>query len=461
MVTWDDENAAHLLSRAGFGGDDKDVSKYTRLGMAQSVEILVSQNGVSSKGPGKADNDKDDRAALQAWWAKRLVKASTRRLQEKMCLFWHDHFASSASVVKNNLWMSKQNALFRLYGLGSFHTLCVEVTRDPAMLEFLDGKTSTVLKPNENYGRELMELFVLGVTDLNGNDNYNQTDVEELTRACTGFQIVSDTGTFVPARWDSGNKTLFAGKAWQAGPAALGIVDAAQQPLPAATNAIDKLFAHRDSDGQLTMPRFLAKKLWEWFGYPAPTKALLDELTGPFIAGGFVIRDLLRSIFTHDEFYTDAAKRSSIKNPVEFTMHAIRALRGKTNAKTLSDYMTEMGMELFEPPSVNGWANGLAWMSSGQFLARLQFAQALAAGRDSYLKLTPKKVINPRATSAAEVTDELLGKLGIASRVPADARQAIVDYFEGATNFLDEEVLERKVRGAVVLALGLPEFHIH
>lgn len=460
MAVWNEENVAHLLSRAGFGGTDKDVTKYLRYGQAVAVDRLVDVKGSPSKGPGKGDFDKEDLSALRAWWIKRMVKASTRRVQEKMCLFWHDHFATGVDVVKNNLWMAKQNALFRLYGLGSFRTLCIEVTRDPAMLDFLDGRISTALKPNENYGREVQELFVLGVSDLNGVDNYTQTDVEEITRALTGFEIVADVGTFNPARFDGGNKTLYAGKSYQAGPANLGVVDAAQIPL-ATNNVIDALFAHRDSDGELTMPRFLAKKMWEYFAYPGPSKALIDELTPGFVAGGFVIADLLRAIFNHDEFYSDAAKTQSVKNPCEFAVHAIRALGAGTNAKGLPDHFEEMGMSLFEPPGVNGWAQGKSWLASGQFLARVNFAQALAAGRSSELKLTPKKVIDTKLTSAAAVTDQLLGRLGIASHVPPGARQAIIDYFEGATDFTNSTVLEKKVRGAVVLALALPEFQIH
>src|SRR5690606_5420890 len=126
MVVWDAENAAHLVSRAGFGGDTRDVEKYVRYGQVTAVEKLVTVKGTGAKGPGKSGNaaqNPDDLRALKTWWAKRMVKATSRRLQEKMCLFWHDHFACSASMVKNNLWMAKQNALFRRYGLGAFKTL--------------------------------------------------------------------------------------------------------------------------------------------------------------------------------------------------------------------------------------------------------------------------------------------------------------------------------------------------
>jgi uncharacterized protein (DUF1800 family) len=470
MVVWDEENAAHLLSRAGFGSDPKESAKYAKLPQSFAVDLLVNVKESTTRGPGKSGadaTDADDRAALKAWWAKRMVKARSRRLQEKMCLFWHDHFASSLSVVKNNLYMAMQNATFRYVGLGSFHTLVFEITRDPAMLDFLDLKLSTKTKPNENYGRELMELFVLGVKDLLGVDNYTQDDVEQITKALTGWQIVNDVGSFTDSRHDHGNKTLFAGKSYQAGPADLGVVDPAGVLLAPSTNVIDALFAHRDSTGALTMPRFLGKKLWEWFAYPNPSTTLVDEITAAFIANpsgdpkGFVIRDLLRSIFMHDEFYSAQAKTSSVKNPCEFVFHAIRATKSKTNGNVLPDHLEAMGMDLFDPPGVNGWNHGLPWMASGLFLARIKFAQALAAGRTSDLKLTPTKVIDRNATNAADVTDEILAKLGMTAYVPAGARQALIDYFEGATSFVDVDTLERKVRGAIMLALSLPEFQVH
>jgi hypothetical protein len=110
---------------------------------------------------------------------------------------------------------------------------------------------------------------------------------------------------------------------------------------------------------------------------------------------------------------------------------------------------------------VNGWSNGLAWLSSGQFLARFHFAQALAAGRDKTFKITPTKLFSVASTSAGEVVDSLLAKLRLSASVPSGVRQELVDYFEGATNFTDPAVIERKVRGAIYLMLTLPEFHVH
>jgi uncharacterized protein (DUF1800 family) len=460
MVVWNEENVAHLLARAGFGGSDRDVKKYLRLGQATAVEKLIGITGSSAKGPGAPDDDPDDRARLKAWWAKRMVKASSRRVQEKMCLFWHDHFASNLSTVNNNLRMALQNRTFRLYGLGSFRTLVHQVTKDAAMLDFLDGDRNKKGKPNENYARELMELFTLGVSDRNGIDNYTQTDVQELARCLTGFTIQNDVGVFDPTRFDAGTKTLFAGKSYQA-TGNIGVEDGNGNLLPPAQNLIDVLFTHKDSDGAFTMPRFIGGKLWEAMAYPAPSKALLDEVTGPFISGGFVIKDLLRAMFLHDEFYSEAAKTSSVKNPCEFAFHAARAFLAKTNGTTLPALLEDMGMDLFEPPTVNGWNTGLAWLSSGQFMARLQFAQTLAASSDKALMLVPSKLYDPAAPTAASVVDGLLGRLGIAARVPPAVRQRIVDYVAAGNPFTDPLLIQAKVRGAVALILALPEASIH
>src|SRR5262249_20939988 len=158
--------------------------------------------------------------------------------------------------------------------------------------------------------------------DVNGVENYTQADVTNMARALTGFQIDPDTnlGYFAPSRWDGGSKTLFAGKSFQA-TGALGVLDAPQAPPPPGPHLLAILLTHQDSDGELTAPRFLARKLWEYFAYPEPSKTLLSELTPGFIAGGFVVGDLLSAIFLHEEFYSDRAKTGTVKNPCEYAFH--------------------------------------------------------------------------------------------------------------------------------------------
>ncbi len=478
MPAWNEENVVHLLNRAGFGPDTRDVARFLKYGHAVAVEKLLAKPR-NVRGPGKADNDAVDRAKLRQWWIKRMFKASSDRLVEKMTLFWHDHFATNIDQVQVNSWMAQQNRVLRFFGLGSFKTLVLEVTRDPAMLEYLDGRRNRLGRPNENYGRELQELFTLGVVDVQGADNYTQADVTQISRALTGFVTTTngstDEGWFDKTRFDGGNKTLYAGKPWQR-TGNLGVVDGptpqspplAQTLLPPDRNVLDAILAHKDTRGKPTALYFIARKLWEWLAHPAPSLALLDAVCAPFVdgngdllGGDFQVRDLLRQIFLRDEFYSDEAKTSSVKNPCEYVCAAIRATRAGTNATLLPDQLAEMGMDLFAPPTVNGWSNGLAWTSSGLFLARLQFAMSLAAGRDSTMRLNPARVVSTRTTTSDQAVDQILAALHVASRVPPAARQALVDYFAGQTNFADPAVLDEKVRGAIYLALALPEAHVH
>ncbi len=464
MVVWDEENVVHLLSRAGFGAKPSDVSKFLKRGQALTVEILAGQKPSKAKGPGKPTNDRAELRKLSSWWCKRMEKQNARRLQEKMVLFWHDHFATQFSVVKNVRQMAYQNRTFRQFGMGDMRTLVHEVTRDAAMLDFLDGKTNKANSLNENYGREVLELFVLGVFSFDGSEeNYTQDDVIAVARSMTGFQIDDkDVGFFNPGRWDDDPKTVFAGKPFEA-TGIFGVEDGSGSLLPPATNIIDVIFSHEDSSGNLTMPRYIGKKLWEYLAYPNPSAALIDSITTDFRAGGaFVISDLLRAIFLSDEFYSTEAKSSSVKNPCEFLFGAMRGLEAKSKHDLTPNALEDMGMELFEPPSVNGWNNGLPWLSTGQTLARYEVGQAIAAGRDKNLiLLKPSKIIPKDATTEEEVVDEILSRLGVAGKTPAGTRQALIDYFEGQNDFDDDDVVETKVRGAIALALQLPESNIH
>jgi uncharacterized protein (DUF1800 family) len=472
------ENALHLLRRAGAGHKGLDLKRFSKLDRDRAARRLIEVDPILRPGP------KRDMDAYQAWWLRKM-RLSGQALREKMTLFWHDHFAVSQLAIgfaQSEFYtdlMRRHIQKLRFYGMwdpagrrggGTFRNLLFEVTRDPAMLYFLNGNLNTAYSPNENYGRELMELFTLGVKDLNGQPNYTQQDVVEISRALTGFD---DVGGFVGARFDSGMKTLFAGKPFEAS-GNLGVVVPVgyatpefQVPLPPERNVLDILLAHRDSDNRPTAARFISKKLWEWFAYPAPDKALVDELADAFVASNYTVSELLRAIFTHDEFYSDRAKISTVKNPVEFALQTIRALHVSTRSPTLAHHVGEMGMELLAPPTVDGWRSGPSWVAAGPWLARLQFAQRLAAGREwrEGYKFNPMTFIPEGATDPAQVIDAFIEQLGVRidPSIESTVRDALVQYFEGANDFSDPEsdAVQRKVRGLVVLLLTLPEFHVH
>jgi uncharacterized protein (DUF1800 family) len=457
--------AAHLLRRAGFGaqpGEAQQLAGRTRLAVVQ--QLLGSKTRRSRPPAGKHD-DFDSLRKIQRWWLSQM-RSPKWRLHEKLTLFWHDHFPSSAGVIFNHSWMATQNALFREHCLGSFRDLAFLVTRDAAMLEYLDGFTNRAENPNENYARELMELFVLGREDLLGQPNYTQEDVVELARAVTGFGLLykknrrTDTVILRPYEFDAGVKTLFAGKPYEA-TGNLGVEDADGNPFPPNLNVIDLLFTHTDSEGRPTAARFLCKKLWEWFAYPAPDLALVDELADAFVASGYVIRPLVQAILTHDEFYTERAMTSTAKTPVDFALQAILALGVSTTLAELAGSLDRMGMSLFNPPSVNGWNHSEAWLATSRYRERFSLAQAIASGRSKKeYKLKPERLLDQTASTTAQIVDGMLARLGVLN-VPAASRQALIDYVDGGIALGDDDWLEVKFRGLLVLILTLPEFQVH
>lgn len=476
-----ERDAVHLLNRAAFGPTKNDLKVLPRKTREEAVESLLPRpkgrkNGKKGKprkvkrirGPAGKKNSFDDLMKLSAWWLKRMTSRRSR-VVEKMALFWHDHIPSSYDVVENVGFLAEQNGMFRQHALGSFRDLLLDVTRDPAMLDYLDGFRNRRGSPNENFARELMELFCLGPVDVNGVANYTQTDVVEMARATTGFawdnhdsrkrKIIVRSGLF-----DDSQKTLFAGKPFEAsgmlGVMSTGGVKNPSIPLQQSQNVIDILLTHRDSEGRPTAARFMARKLWEWFAYPDPPLALVDELADVFVQGGYSLRDLMAAILKHDEFYTAQAREASAKMPVEFVLQALGAMGAKAKMNELAERLSGMGMELLNPPGVNGWNHGEAWLSAGRFRARMQFAQDLASSRekkDPYRykasKLVPKGVVG-----APELVDAISDRFHI--QLPAATRDLLIQYVGTTIDPKDHDWLERKFKGLLLLAMTSPEFQV-
>jgi uncharacterized protein (DUF1800 family) len=381
-------------------------------------------------------------------------------LQEKMVLFWHNHIPTSISVISRLDALAEQLAKYRMYGLGSFRELVYQVTRDRAMLDFLDGRRSKVGEVNENYARELMELFTLGPVDDDGVPNYTQDDVVEMARALTGFtwdwKDKKQTVYLSSSRFDDGQKLLFAGRS-NAMAGMLGVEHADGAPFAPATNVLDALFSHRDSQGRPTLARFLVRKLWAWFATPDAEDTLVDELSDVFVASDYDIGALLQALLTHDAFYGEEARSSTTKMPVEFVVQASLALGAKPKLKEMWRSLREMGMELLDPPGVEGWQHGAAWVATSRYLARLQLAQSLASGRSGkdLFRFKPKL---PKEASVSGLVDDALGRLAL--EVSEATRQQLIAHL-GEGELGSEEWYEMKYRGLFALLLSLPEFQVH
>jgi uncharacterized protein (DUF1800 family) len=453
-------DAWHLLRRAGFGGSAREVETLARLSRAEAVDALLDVPRSAARGPApRAAVSGRELQKLKAWWLRRMAKPR-ERLREKMVLFWHDHFPSSGVLVRRPDAIAEQNATFRACALGSYRELLHRVTRDRAMLEYLDGRRSQRGAVNENYARELMELFTLGPRDDDGFENYGQSDVHQLARALTGF-MVNDVRKkpFVLVasnRFDAARKRIFSGRA-AALDGNLGVEGEDGTELPPEQNVLDALFAHRDVQGRPTLARFLVRKLWAWFASPEPDEAVVQELAQAFVAGGYLTSELLRALFVHDAFYAEATRGATSKTPVDFAVQAVLALEAEADWRRVPPFLAQMGMDLFEPPGVEGWPQGEAWLASSRYLARMSLAQALASGRGEQDGFTFRPRL-PEGATPASLVDGALAQLGL--EVGAGTRARLVDYVSGG-EFGTERWYETKLRGLYALLLSLPEFQIH
>ncbi len=453
-----ERDAWHLLRRAGFGAHARDVAEFAVLSRAAAVDALLAVQPSAARGPGAFTFGTAALERLQVWWLRRM--ASPRyRLQEKMVVFWHDHFPSGVAVINRIEALAEQNAMFRLHGLGPFRTLLHQVTRNRAMLEYLDGRRNRRGAVNENYGRELMELFTLGPWDDDGHDNYQQIDVRGMARALTGFtydDIKKPIAYMSADRFDALTKVVFLGRASQVR-GNLGVEYEDGTLFPPDTNVLDALFTHRDAQGRPTLARFLVRKLWAWFAAPEVAGPVLAELSAAFVASGYVVSELLRGLLTHDAFYAEDARTSTAKTPVDFALQALLALGVKTNWRELPRFLAQMGMTLFDPPGVEGWQHGPAWLATSRYLSRMELAQAIASGRSGKDGFTFKPVV-PAGATPTSLVDVALAQLGL--EVPTATRQLLIAYVSGG-EFGSQSWYEMKLRGLYALLLSLPEYQVH
>ncbi|MCE9638293.1 MAG: DUF1800 domain-containing protein [Planctomycetes bacterium] len=442
MIDWTYDSAAHLLRRAGFGAPRKEVAAALKRGQVRTVDSLLKFKPSSDR-----FSKLGDTADATRWWLARMASGKAP-LHEKLVLFWHGHFATTAAKVEDITMLSSQNAMFRRLAKASFRELLTAVSQDPAMIFFLDNIDNHKDAPNENYARELMELFSLGVVDLDGNANYTQNDVRELARCFTGWSTSNRRFFFDRNDHDIGVKTV------------LGLQVAGNEDAQAV---IAHLAASR------TCALFIAKKLWTFFAYPNPERALLDDLADVYLAGDTSIEALLRAIFLRDEFYSARARTEHVSSPVEFTVGALRTLGAKVRYDDLPYRLSDMGQELFNPPNVAGWPGGLSWMNSVTRFHRMRTTWDIVSGRakDATFRPDVTQFVTklPRGAGAAQTLDRIVETLGVAAT--ETTKDELVAYMntqaEGDPvpfNPKSKNAVDQKVRGAVGVLLTLPEAYL-
>ncbi len=427
--------AAHLLRRVAFGGSAADVAAVAAHGVGASISSLINYDPAAVEAlqppqpPGRP-LDLSKLPDLQLWWLDRMVRTPSP-LQELMTLFWHNHFATGNAKVNSPPLMQRQNQLFRANAVGSFRTMVQQVTRDPAMLIWLDGTTSHRRAPNENYGRELMELFTLGL------GTFTENDVHAAARSFTGFHT-DRLGhvTFNPKDHDSSVKTLL-GQTGPWGP----------------NDAIDIIL------GQPAHPTFLAGELWKFFVGPNPTPAQIAPHAAAYRASDLSIKTLVTSILTSPDFADPANRYTLVRSPAEVVAATLRRLLpGRpVTERGIPGVVTVMGMALFNPPNVGGWPGGLSapgWINPGTLMTRFNFAEQAA-------QTLPVPVLQAAASGlapGAPLVDAWSQRLGVTDLTPASLN-AVVGYATTAGT-PSPRTAQAKSRGLVHLLLASPEFQL-
>ncbi|MEJ7891427.1 MAG: DUF1800 domain-containing protein [Solirubrobacteraceae bacterium] len=352
---WTEAHVRRLFWRAGFGATPSQLQEWARRGKTATLDHLFDSTPATLLGPAPSDygapiDPFNEFGHDRLWWLDRMVR-SDRPLQEKMTLFWHDHFATRSQPTP---LMLAQNVTMREKGLTSFPELLYAMTIDPALARFLSLTKNVAEAPNENFARELMELFTLG-------SGYTEQDIREAARALTGFREQRENGQTTGVYFDSsvhdnGLKTIFgATGAW-------GVEDVLR--LCVANPA---------------HPQFLVSRLWDFFVGKPISAAVRSRLAGAYVASGMQLRPLVRSILSRPELYLSLEDDDMVKWPAVLVAGQLRTMNSGIEVSDWNVLMASMGQTLFSPPSVAGWDWGTRWLSSNAMRARFGVANIMVA----------------------------------------------------------------------------------
>jgi uncharacterized protein (DUF1800 family) len=459
---------AHLLRRAGFGPAPSDVGDYIDAGMQGAIDRLVNYESISDDLDarlGALQFDFTKPQDMMRWLLLRMIY-SKRPLEEKMALFWSGVLTSSVSKIggaTNHPLLIQQNNLLRANAMGKFDDLIRAISIDPAMLWWLDGRTSTGSKPNENYSRELMELFTLGIVDTQGNPNYTQDDVHQGALALSGWMIKDGKGVFVPHRQYHGTIT-YLGHTGQ-----LGLDDVV-----------------RIVCGHPATPRHIAWRMWNFFVYTTNLNdSVLQPMVDAYNQNDHSIRAMVQTMFSSSAFFSDKAYRARVKSPTEFIVGTVRGLGLEVTGQGLPQVMAPMGQVLFDPPNVAGWPgdqDSSNWLSTQAWMSRVNFINLLAAAATG----TPVGAVGKQkatSTASSNAVQQLIDDRGIGNaqdllnyfvaalldnRLPDDRRAVLADAldqaFQGGPQLMLKgaaRLATANVRQMLYLLLSMPEYQMN
>jgi uncharacterized protein (DUF1800 family) len=448
---WTTAEVGHLLRRTCFGASAAQLEAGTKIapselvarvvegrsvvgGKAASLEAFQAELDLLRPAPGTLSLG--DLTVAQGLWMYRMLY-SPHPFLEKLSLFWHNHFATSGAKVRDGRQMEAQIDFLRSHALAKFGTLLEGITFDPAMLVWLDAASNRRGRPNENFARELMELFSLGV------GNYTEKDIQEAARALTGWSATESKANFSKHEFDAGSKTIFG----QTGPFG-------------AKEAVRLCVEHP------ACPRFLIGKLYREFfddTQPCPEK-FLTALAEEFRRRDLDLDWLVRTMLASRLFFHPSMRWRKVKGPCDFLVGIVRTLEGRVGPEQLVKAAAQLGQNLYYPPSVKGWDGGAEWINSNSLLRRNNMAFEATRGTNAAARLDPARLVpvDP-LPSAEEIVGQFLRLFFQAE--PTDVLRTIAAE-AGRTGAAGEFILApaRRIaamsRTAAHLCMTLPEFQL-
>ncbi|HET9920785.1 MAG TPA: DUF1800 domain-containing protein [Ktedonobacteraceae bacterium] len=446
----------HLLRRAGLGASPSDMQTYTGLGFQGAIDRLLNYQQVP-------DDDMENRlkalnldlnkpADQQRWWLLRMAWTQ-RPLLEKMTLFWHGVLTSSFRKVggpRVYMRMINQNQFLRAHAFDTFDNILLGITADPAMLFYLDLTRSRKNSPNENYARELMELFTLGL------GHYTQQDVSEGAAALTGWHAAGLTSRYLPQDHN----------------------DLTKRYLGQTGNFDYKDVVHILANHPAT-PWFISRKLFTFFVYENPGTDDLKPLVDTYVTSGHNMGAVMHTLLTSPQFSSAKAYRARLKSPTEFVVGAYRALGVQGNGQALPTMTTLMGQTLFDPPNVAGWPGdkvSALWLNSGTWMSRLNYIDLLLVRGSSLGKgqqvqpLDLQSIVNTNHIDSAEHFVDYFASFLLDGTLSSDRHTFLVDYFttpdtssygQKVTLTNGQSYPLNRVRGTLYLMMALPEYQLN
>ena len=444
----------HLLRRTEFVARPDRVAALVSGAYDEAVDaVLGTPDEAPVPIPPEIDHHADSGSYQQFrfathWWLERMTRAAETPLRERMALFWHGHLCSDWTKVQHTGAMMGQNALFRDLGLGNVVDLVRAVSKQSAMLSYLDNVSNRQQSPNQNFSRELLELFLLGI------GNYTEADVEAATLAWTGYSADKVTGEFLfRENWHDTSVKTFLGRTghWNGD----DIIDIVFGP-----DAMVTVGPAAGTPARVVAARFLTRKLWEELVHQGPSPSVVHELADVLVSADFEIRPWVRALLLRPEFRSDTARRGLVRNPTEYIVALLYATGLSAAAVNPEWFAERMGQALYRPPNVSGWRPNGYWVNASALAARAEFAQhvrwKVVAGDTLDLRAASHPWAELDAMTPAQLIDTLAADVGVALATPT--RSALIAWAEREQRPWGPDWW--RSRNALLLTMITPEMNV-